>query len=109
MFFNDGNQYGQSQYGQGQYIFPFMFMPDLDNDIKVSHDEYKVYVNDNYVGKKVLLAENEKPEDLDKYLFSQGFDEFSTELTGGNLIIHCDDKINSESISNLLEGYLQNR
>lgn len=86
---------------------PFFGYANIDNSQKQSHDEYRVFVNNAYVGQKVLLSEKEKPEDLDKYLYSQGFENFETEVNGGNLIIHCNDEV--DNFESIINSYLNNK
>lgn len=103
---SNGNSYGN----YWAYGFPFMVVQNSYNDeSKLSHDEYRVFVNDNYVGNKTLISQNEKPEDLDKYLSSYGFEEFSTEINAGNIIIHSTNKDETQEIQNILNLYLNNR
>lgn len=107
IFNNDNNEFSGAGNSFG-YMAPFMMIDDESNqNIKSSYDEYRVFVNGDYLGKKVLISENEKPEDLDKYLVSQGFKNFATEVNGGNLIIHCED--NTNEMENILGSYLNIR
>lgn len=75
---------------------------------KIAHDSYRVFVNNDYVGNKILLAQNEKIEDLEKYLKNNGFKNFSTKLIGNQYII---DSAEDESydMKNTLNIYLQTR
>lgn len=108
MLYNNNNNEFSGAGNSFGYMAPFMIIDEGDNqNIKSSHDDYRVFVNGDYIGKKVLISENEKPEDLDKYLVSQGFTNFSTEVNGGNLIIHCDNNI--DEIENILGSYLSIR
>lgn len=71
--------------------FPF-FLNNLadreqNNGSKMIHDAYRVYVNNDYVGDKVLVAQNEKVEDVEKYLKNAGFDNFTARLVGNEYII----------------------
>jgi hypothetical protein len=75
---------------------------------KISHDIYRVFVNSDYVGNKVLLAQNEQIEGLEKYLKSKGFENFSTKLTGNEYVIKPIEG-DSHDMKNVLEVYLQTR
>lgn len=75
---------------------------------KISHYIYRVFVNSDYVGNKVLLAQNEQIESLEKYLKSKGFKNFSTKLTGNEYVIKPIDG-DSHDMKNVLEVYLQTR
>jgi hypothetical protein len=75
---------------------------------KISHDSYKVFVNSDYVGDKVLLAQNEHIEGLEKYLKNKGFENFSTKLTGNEYVINPAAS-DSHDMKNILEVYLRTR
>jgi homoserine acetyltransferase len=73
------------------YGFPVFLLAlngeNRDNGSKLEHDTYRVYVNRDYVGDKTLVAQNEKIEDVEKYLRNKGFDHFSTRLDGNEYVI----------------------
>ncbi|HHW30270.1 MAG TPA: hypothetical protein GXX20_01130 [Clostridiaceae bacterium] len=81
---------GDSQnyyFGLSGFLFGAVDSSDIFDGSKISHDSYKVYVNNDYVGDKILFGQNEKIEDLEKYLKNQGFENFSTELIGNQYFI----------------------
>ncbi len=73
---------------------------------KNAHDSYDVYVNDEYIGKKVLVTQNEEIHDIGDFLKLQEAEVVSTELDGDHYIIKSD---NPERLKQVLETYLQNR
>lgn len=75
---------------------------------KIAHDIYKVFVNNDYVGDKVLLAQNEHVEGIEKYLKNKGFENFSTKLTGNEYAIKPSEG-DFHNMKNTLEVYLQTR
>lgn len=81
---------------------------DAPESNKISHDIYKVFVNSDYVGDKVLLAQNEHMEGLEKYLKNKGFENFSTKLTGNEYVIKPAEG-DSHNMKNILEVYLRTR
>jgi hypothetical protein len=56
---------------------------------KIAHDMYNVYVNDDYVGKKILVAQGEKVEDINSFLKTRGFGDFDVSLKGNSYSISC--------------------
>lgn len=75
---------------------------------KSSHDFYNVYVNKDYVGKKVLVTEGEKPEDIKSFLKVQGFTEFSSELIGNEFNITCSENV-KKHVKEAVNVYIHNR
>ena len=71
-----------------------------------AHDSYDVYVNDEFVGKKMLVTQTEDVHDIGDFLKLQGVEEVTTELDGDHYIIKSD---NPERLKQVLETYLQNR
>lgn len=94
------------------YGFPFLTNNLLDreqnNGTKIGHDSYRVYVNKDYVGDKVLVAQNEKIDDVEKYLKNIGFTNFSTKLDGNSYMINSEGSETGDMISTL-NVYLRNR
>lgn len=94
------------------YGLPFLTNNLVDreqnNGSKIVHDSYKVFVNNDYVGDKVLVAQNEKIEDVEKYLRNTGFDNFSTKLTGNNYSISSEGTETAD-MKTTLSVYLHNR
>jgi hypothetical protein len=81
---------------------------DDDYSSKLSHDMYNVYVNDHYVGKKVLVAQGEKVEDINSFLNTQGFRSFNANLRGNSYSIDCNPD-DSHHMKDALNVYLKIR
>lgn len=92
--------------------FPFLTNNLLDreqnNGTKTPHDTYRVYVNKEYVGNKVLIAQSEKIEDVEKYLKNKGFDNFSTSLEGNDYAI-TSEGTEAADMKSTLDVYLHIR
>ena len=80
----------------------------LDNEGRNSlqHDSYHVYVNDDFVGDKILMGESEGMSDVTSYLTSQGFHNFSANLDGNHFNIYSND---AAKIKKTLNVYLKIR
>jgi len=81
----------------------------LDNGQKLYHDRYHVYVNDEFVGDKVLLTENNRISDLEGYLRDAGFKDFKATLEGGHYLISSENRLDSVEMKNHLASYLRIR
>lgn len=79
-----------------------------NNNTKLNHDSYEVYVDRDYVGKKVLITQNEKIEDVEGYLKGQGFRSFTTQVEGDHLNIITEDE-DRERMKDNLDIYLNIR
>lgn len=81
-------------FGNGFYdsngAFPLMLNPGnlQDNNMKMAHDCYEVYVNGDYVGRKALIVQGENAKDVESYLKEQGFHNFNTKIQADNIIIN---------------------
>ncbi|GAE30613.1 hypothetical protein [Halalkalibacter hemicellulosilyticus] len=76
--------------------------------IKNSHDTYDVYLEEDYIGKKELLTENDTIEDVLKFIESQGISDVEAHLKGDHYIIEAHTK-DLERVKAVIETYLQNR
>lgn len=72
----------------------------------LEHDSYHVYVNDDFVGDKVLIGQNEGVSDVTSYLINQGFQNFSANLDGNHFNIYSDE---ANKLKRTLSVYLNNR
>lgn len=92
----------------GNNLFP-LFNVQLDNesDIKLTEDQYEVYVNDRFVGHKALKNQGEALSDIDDFLKYQGMNEFSSSLDGDHYTIETNGK--DQEITNALSVYFNNR
>lgn len=99
-----GNGFG------GPWSLPFTMGVNEDGDkfSKMTHDKYEVYVNDDFVGHKTLVAQTEKVEDIDDYLKTQGFKNFSSVLEGNLYKINCVE-VDSRRMKEVLSVYLKIR
>lgn len=89
-------------------FIPFFNLRD-DSEGKIVHDTYDVYVNDDFVGRKVLYSENEDIESISDYLSNNGYGEFTYTEDGNKFIIEDYDEEESEMMKNQLETYLNIR
>lgn len=102
---NENNEYS----GLGNSLFYGGPIFILNNDVtnNLLHDQYNVFVNNDYIGKKVLLTDTEKPSDLEKYLYSQGFTNFKTDINQTDIKIKCNE--DTDKIESILGSYLRNK
>ncbi|MDT8861659.1 hypothetical protein N0O92_15685 [Alkalihalobacillus sp. MEB130] len=95
--------------GSGAQAFPLLgfFHSGADTTaIKEAHDAYDIYVNNEFVGKKVLITESESVDDVTDFLKKEGVQQISGKLEGDHYTIQADD---SEHVKQILETYLNNR
>lgn len=79
-----------------------------DNNPKLAHDCYDIYVNRDYVGTKTLIAQNETPKDVESYLKKQGFHNFDASIDAGNILINSSEQ-EADNIKRNLNVYLNIR
>ena len=88
-------------------IFPFR---DIGfSDTKLEHETYEVYVDGEFIGEKLLVSQNEKPEDIPSYLTKEGYKDFQFQIEGNKIFINTINREISESMRNHLEVYLNIR
>lgn len=80
-----------------------------NQDVKLHHDTYRVYVNHDFVGQKILLSESEQISDIDGYLHGRGFKEFDAQQNGDRYLIAIDDKNEEKRMKENLHVYLRIR
>ena len=103
--FQNGSQNGY----QNDYLsIPFFISGNINNNTRLEEDSYRVYVNNDYVGSKVLYSQIEKIEDLNKYLKSQGFNDFNAKLEGNEYSIHS-ERTEAKHMKETLQVHLHNR
>lgn len=93
-------------------IIPYFFAGNLtnsDSGSKTYHDSYEVFVNDDYVGNKVLINQSDEVRDIDGYLQGQGVAKFQSELDGGRYLIHAEDHSIAKRAKDVLNVYLSIR
>lgn len=76
------------------------------NSLKYEHDAYDVYVNHEYVGKKLLLTQTEDLGDIVDFLKQQGIHNITAQLDGDHYMITCDD---SDHAKQIIEMHINNR
>lgn len=102
-----GNMFGSGNTGAP---WPFAGIGDADGsgDLKSRHDTYDVYVNDDFVGRKVLLNPSDKVDDVASFLHSRGVQDFSYEVSGDHFVIGTEDE-RADNVKRQLEVYLNIR
>lgn len=58
--------------------------------MKMEHETYHVYVNNDFIGDKEIITQNDDVFNLEKYLKNEGFHKFDTKLEGNRFYIHSD-------------------
>ena len=92
----------------GNNMLPFIGVDrDANSDVKLNEDQYEVFVNGDFVGRKTLKTQGEDLSDIDDFLRNQGFSDFTTSVDGDHYKIHVDRK--DDDISNALSVYFNNR
>lgn len=89
-------------------FIPFFNIRNENDDI-VQRDTYDVYVNDEFIGRKVLYSESEEITNLSDYLSSNGYGDFTYTEDGNKFIIEDYDEEEAEKMKNQLETYLNIR
>lgn len=89
--------------------FPFLAVSDEATELKNAHDTYDIFVNQEFVGKKSLLGENETIRDIESFLHQQGIEHFSTHLDGDHYVIEANNPHEVQHLKDVLTTYLQNR
>lgn len=74
-----------------------------------SYDFFTVYVNGDYMGKKLLLSQSDKISDTVEYLHKNSFNNFTSKIDGNSLYINNDDLKESKHIKDTLHVYLNIR
>ena len=77
-----------------------------EEEMKNAHT-YNVYVNDDYVGNKILFSQCEKIEDLSDYLNSKGFYNFQAEAEGDHYHLQLTEQDQGEVVKDELHSYLR--
>jgi hypothetical protein len=80
-----------------------------EDDIKMSHDRYDVYVNGEFVGHKTLLTQSEDITDVNDFLQAQGYQQFQANIEGDHYELQVEDEGISSEMKEALQIYLQNR
>ncbi len=70
---------------------------------------YEVYVDEEFVGQKLLLGQSDSVQDVDFFLIQNGFQPFTSELEGERYRIYPTQKEQAASMKEQLGIYLQVR
>lgn len=88
------------------YVAP-VYGGEADANVKLTEDQYEVYVNGNFVGRKTLKTQGENLNDIDDFLRIQGLKNFTTSLDGDHYNIQASDM--DGDITDALSVYFNNR
>ncbi|UOE92039.1 MULTISPECIES: hypothetical protein [Bacillaceae] len=77
--------------------------------VKEAHEAYDIYVNGDFVGKKVLLTQTENIDDTLDFLKKQGISDVTAHLKGDHYIIETKDENELNHLKDALSTYLHNR
>ena len=90
---------------------PFLlpFVSNNNESLKNNHDYYDIYVNEEFVGKKMLLTEKEDISDVNDFLEKQGYNNISTQLDGDHYVIRANDEEEARRLKETLSIYLHIR
>ena len=94
-------------FGLGGLLFGMIDGEDMQGSTKIAHDSYRIFVNNDHVGNKVLLAQNEEMM-IRKIFKNKGFENFSTDLIGNEYTIYPSES-QLYDMKNTLEVYLNTR
>jgi hypothetical protein len=89
-------------------VYPGLFFE--DNEVKETdgkdHEFYNIYVNGDFIGRKLLLEQNDKITDMANYLTQNEFSSFSSTVDGNNYYIVEEDKQMAMHMKKQLDVYL---
>ncbi|GAE29532.1 hypothetical protein [Halalkalibacter hemicellulosilyticus] len=71
-----------------------------------AHESYDVFVNNKFVGKKILSPQSDRIDYLTDFIKAQGIEDLSTHLDGDHFFIRSKD---SKHVTTIVESYLQNK
>lgn len=74
-----------------------------------NHEFYNVFVNGDFIGRRILLEQNDKIGDMSSYLSQNNFSGFSTTIDGNNYYILEPDSDMSKQMKKQLDVYLNIR
>lgn len=95
------------RWSKGYLAFPFI--PQFENfNLKEAHDTYRVYLNGDYIGEKILLTPTEDVKDVERFLKDRGYKNIATQIDGNVLNIVADSTV-AEEIKNNLNVFLNLR
>ncbi|GMA63347.1 hypothetical protein NZD89_26240 [Alicyclobacillus fastidiosus] len=100
---------GMNSGASGSGFFPFIGAMGVDANLKTAHDQYDIYVNDDFVGQKALIAPSESIVDVADYLKRCNLGRFTASLDGDHYIIAAPDDEIAQAIKGQLHAYLRAR
>lgn len=80
-----------------------------EQEDKLYHDSYEVFVNGDYVGNKILLTQVERLSDVDQHLKANNFNNFKVETIGNRVDIKTDDLSEARRIKQNLNIHFNTR
>jgi hypothetical protein len=86
--------------------FSYVTNNNFETNTKLSEDRYEIYVNDDFVGYKTLFNSNDKLNDVNDFLTSQGIKNFQTQLEGDHYYVRATE---TDKIKDALNVYCHNR
>ncbi len=96
--------------GSHFFLYPFNLNPDDDNDSKIGNDRYHVYVNGDYVGDKLSIAQGDGGwQSIESYLKGRNFNGCRVTKDGDHIYVDVQDEEIAEDIRNHLSIYTQIR
>lgn len=107
-----GNNYNGHFFGGGNSFFTYPFLPNQqDNDEnKMAHESYQVYVNGDYVGDKLSIAQGDGGwRAIESYLQSRDFRGYQLTRDGNRIYVDVQNEEEAEAIRNHLAVYTQIR
>lgn len=86
-------------------LYPFgPLYPSEENEVKLNHDRYEVYVNGDFLGYKMLFGYNEDVQDIDDFIKEQGIHHFHAKVDGDHYLIESEE---DEELKGILSVYLE--
>lgn len=96
--------------GNGLFMYPFHHNLDNDDDVKIASDRYHVYVNGDYIGDKLSIAQGDGEwKSIEGYLKGRNFEGYRVTRDGDHIYVDVRDEDQAEAIRNHLEVYTQIR
>lgn len=93
----------------GEFPFQYRGFVEADETGKRPHETYDVFVNDQFVGQKVLLTQNDSITSVDDFLLKRGFQSFESQLDGIQYKIISDNEEEAQRMKQNLDVYLHIR
>ncbi|NLI59941.1 MAG: hypothetical protein GX375_00735 [Clostridiales bacterium] len=101
------NMFGGSN---NSFMYPFIPIRDDYDQSKVADDRYHVFVNGDYVGDKLSIAQGDGGwKSIEDYLKGREFTDYRVTKDGDHIYVDVQDEGNAEQIRNHLSVYTQIR